>query len=108
MRLVKLNTMILAFVFSLLIEGIGLGIYRWASAFSPDTIEDTFCDLYIVVHMPAVRLAQIFYPPSHWPDVGAHILFCIFALCECWIFTFDVIWIFCHFYRRSYDNNKAV
>jgi hypothetical protein len=107
MRFFKLNTMVLAFVFSLLIEGIGLGIYRWASDFSPDTYGGTFCDLYLVVHMPALKLTQMFYPPSHWPGVGAHILFYIFALCEYWILTFAVIWIFRHFYRRSHDNNKA-
>jgi len=76
MRLLKLNTMLLALIFSLLIEGIGTGVYCWlASSFSPDTFADTLCDVYLVLHMPALKLMQMFYPASQWPGVGAHILF---------------------------------
>jgi hypothetical protein len=107
MRISKLNTVVLALICSLLIEGISIGVYRWASAFSPDTFEDTLCDLYLVVHMPALKFTQIFYPPSHWPGIGADILFYICALCECWILSFAVIWIFRHFYRRSDDKSRA-
>jgi len=107
MRFFKLNAMVLALIFSLLIEGIGLGVYRWASAFSPDTFEDTLCDLYVVVHMPAWKLMQMIYPQSQWPSVGASILFYIFALCECWLLTFAAIWMLRHFYRNSDDKSRA-
>ena len=107
MRLFKLNTMVLALIFSLLIENISIGVYRWASAFGPDTFGDRLCDFYLVVHLPALKLTQIFYPPSHWPGIGAHILFYIFALCEFWILTIAVIWISRHFYRRSDDKSRA-
>src|SRR5208283_2457336 len=103
MRFSKLNTMVLALIFSLLIEGISLGVYRWASAFSPDTFEDTLCDLYVVVHMSAWKLMQMIFPQSQWPSVGASISFYIFALCECWLLTFAVIWILRHYCWRSDD-----
>jgi hypothetical protein len=102
----KLNTLVLALVFCLLIEGISAGVNYWASAFSPDTFEDTLCDLYLVVHMPALKLTQIFYPPGHWWGIPAYILFYISALCECWLLTLAAIWILRHFYRRS-DDNKS-
>jgi hypothetical protein len=101
MRISKLNTVVLALIFSVLVEGISIAVYRWASAFSPDTFEDTLCDLYLVVHMPALKLTQIFYPPGHWPGIGADILFYVFALCECWLLALAAIWSIRHFRRKS-------
>jgi len=108
MRLSKLNTMVLALICSLLFEGIGTGVYYWlGSSFNPSTFADRLCDLYLFIHSPAAKLTQVFYPASHWPGVGAHILFYIFALCECWSLMFAVIWILRHFYQRSDENSPA-
>jgi hypothetical protein len=101
MFLSKLNTMTLALIFSLPIEGIGTGVYYWlASSFSPGTFADRFCDLYLFIHKPATKLAQVFFPANHWPGVAAHIWFYIFALWECWILLFALIWILKRFYKR--------
>jgi hypothetical protein len=107
MCLFKLNTMILALIFSFFIEAISTRVYYWASTFSPDTFEGTLCDFFLVVHMPAVKLVQMFYPASQWPGVGAYFLFYVFAFCECWILTFAVIWILRRFYKRSDDKSRA-
>src|ERR1035437_1658297 len=108
MRLFRLNAMVLALVFSLLLEGISTGLYRWlATSFSTPSLADKLCDLDLFIHKPAVKLMQIFYPPNHWPGFGAHILFYIFAVCEFWILAFAVIWIFRHFHRRPDDKSRT-
>jgi len=108
MRIFRLNAMVLALVFSLLIEGISDGLYRWlATSFSTPSLADKLCDLDLFIHKPAAKLAQMFYPPSHWPGVGAHILFYIFAVCEFWVLTFAAIKIFRHFYWSSDDKSRA-
>lgn len=94
MRVPNLNTMILALIFSLLTEATGIRVYGWLStSFNPGTFASRLCDLYLFIHKPAVKLTQMFYPANQWPGVGAHILYYIFALCECWILTIAVIWI---------------
>jgi hypothetical protein len=108
MRLFKFNMMVLALIFSLLIEGISTGVYYWlGSSFGPGTLADKLCDLDLFVHRPAAKLTQIFYPASLWPGIGAHILFYIFALCECWLLTLAVIWILRHFYQRLDNKSRA-
>jgi hypothetical protein len=107
MRLFKLNIIVLALIFSLFIEGVSTGVGYWLASFSPDTFEDTLYDLILLVHMPALKLMQMFYPTNHWPGVGAHILFYIFSVCEFWILSFAVVWIFRHFYRRSDDESRS-
>jgi len=108
MRLFRLNAMVLALVFSVLIEGINTGLYYWlATSFSTPSFASTLCDVDLIIHRPAAKLAQLFYPPSHWPGVGAHILYYTFDLCECWILAFAVIWIFRHFYWRPDDKSRA-
>ena len=99
--------MVLALIFSLLIESVSTGVYYWlATSFSTPSFADNLCDLDLFIHRPAAKLAQIFYP-NQWPGVGAHILFYTFAVCELWILTFAVIWILRHFYRRPDDKKRA-
>ena len=108
MRIFRLNAIVLALGISLLIEGISDGLYRWlATSFSTPSFADKLCDLDLFIHKPAAKLTQIFYPSSHWPGVGAHILFYILAVCEFWILTFAVIWIFRHFYWKPDDKSRA-
>jgi len=106
MRFFKLNTMVLALIFSFLIEAISIGVYAWASAFSPDKFADTLCDLDRVIYMPALKLTQMFYP-HQWGGIGANILFYVSALCEVWVLTFAVIWMLRHFHRRANDKSRA-
>ena len=107
MRFFKLNAMVLALVFSLLIEVVSTGLYYWlATSFSIPSLASKLCDMDLFVHRPAAKLTQIFYP-NQWPGVGAHILFYIFALCEFWILAFAVIWMLRHFYQRSDDKSRA-
>ena len=108
MRLPKLNTVVLALIFSLLIEGINTGVYYWlATSFSPDTFVGKLCDLDLFLHRPAAGLTQMFYPTSQWPGVGAHILFYIFDFIEWWILMFAVIWTIRRFYQRFDDKRPA-
>ena len=100
--------MALALVFGLLVEGISTGLYYWlATSFSIPSLASKLCDLDLFVHMPAAKLAQMFYPPSHWPGAGAHILFYFFAVCEFWILAFAVIWMLRRFHRRSDRKSPA-
>jgi hypothetical protein len=107
MRLLKLNTMVLALICSLLIESVGMGVYYWlGSTYGTGTFIEIWCGSYLFLHKPAIILTQIFFPANHWPGVGAHILFYTFALCECWIVTVAVIWSLRRFNLWSDEKNR--
>src|SRR5262245_37344898 len=109
MRLLRLNPLVLALIFSALIEGIGIAIYDWlGSTYGTGTFTDFWCGSFLFLHKPAAGLTKLFFPADQWPGIGAHIVFEVFSLIEWWIISLVSILIFRGLYRKFDERNRAV
>ena len=106
MRLLKLNPIVLALIFSVLIQGIGTIIYDWlASTYGYGAFTDFYAGSFLFLLKPAVQLTKLFFPADHWPGIGANIMFEAFSLCEWWIISLTGILIFRRLCRKFDERN---
>jgi hypothetical protein len=98
MRFLKLNSLWLALVFGAFVEGFFAVSYEWCG---DGVVADKWRRFLLWINWPAVKMTQLFFPPTHWPGTMAHMLFYFFGLVEWWIILFVAISTFRRFHKKS-------
>jgi hypothetical protein len=105
MRFFKLNTPILALVFSLVVEGLFIGAFQiWRDTGGVGPPSNLFNQLFEWFHLPARECLRHIPGQSMEWHLGGFIgysLLLLIAVFQWWLIFFTVIWAVRHFTKKS-------